>query len=311
MAHQATRRTGSVSCGGLWQCSFLNVPQLFAAPVLITFIVSKIHSILVNQTLLEKIADRDYARIVQHIGQFLLHETRSRNSDGVVLGLSGGVDSATLAYICGRTIQEQTLALLMPDTSVTPRSETDDAMRMISETGISHKLIDVGPIMDRYSERVSPDRMARGNLLARVRANILYYHANSTNCLVLGSSDRSEWLLGYFTKFGDGASDIAPIANLYKLQVRKAAEFLGVPQNVIQKKSSPHLWGDHTAEGELGATYEEIDAALYCLNEMGLSAEQAAAEAQLDIPLVERIRLACQRSGHKRALPARPEDLTP
>ena len=93
----------------------------------------------------------------------------------------------------------------------------------------------------------------KGILRARVRTNILYYYANSKNYLVLGSSDKSEYMIGYFTKFGDGASDMTPIISLYKLQVREIAKYLGVPENIISKKSSPHLWKDHEAEKELGA----------------------------------------------------------
>jgi NAD+ synthetase len=136
---------------------------------------------------------------------------------------------------------------------------------MISLLGLKYKLIDIAPIVNQYSQYIEPNEFSKGNLRARVRANILYYYANSKKYLVLGSSDKSEYLIGYFTKYGDGASDILPINSLYKLQIREIAKFLGVPQNIIEKKSSPHLWKSHEAEKELGITYEEIDSILYCI----------------------------------------------
>ena len=157
------------------------------------------------------------------------------------------------------------MAIIMPDTSITPQVETEDALKMIALTGIEYKLIDIKPIVNEYSMYLEPNDKSKGNLRARVRTNILYYYANAKNYLVLGSSDKSEYLIGYFTKFGDGASDITPIVSLYKLQVREIAKHLNVPANIIAKKSSPHLWKEHEAEDELGVTYEEIDVILHCL----------------------------------------------
>ena len=151
----------------------------------------------------------------------------------------------------------------MPDTEITPKLETEDAMKMISLTGIEYKLVDINPIVKEYSMYLEPNEKSKGNLRARIRTNILYYYANAKKYLVLGSSDKSEFMIGYFTKHGDGASDITPIISLYKLQVRAIAKHLGVPDNVISKKSSPHLWKEHEAENELGISYEEIDSVLY------------------------------------------------
>jgi len=104
-----------------------------------------------------------------------------------------------------------------------------------------------------------------GNLRARIRANIIYYYANLKNLLVLGTSDKSEYSIGYFTKFGDGCADLLPISNLYKTQIREFAKILEIPDNIITKKSSPNLWKDHDAEEEIGISYEEIDSILYCI----------------------------------------------
>ena len=123
---------------------------------------------------------------------------------------------------------------------------------------------------------------------------------------MLGSSDKSEYNIGYFTKFGDGASDITPIISLYKLQVREIAKYLGVPENVISKKSSPHLWKDHEAESELGTTYEEIDSILYCLIDKNMTVEETAKKTGIDETTVSKIYQLHQNSEHKRLLPQKP-----
>jgi NAD+ synthase len=217
------------------------------------------------------------------------------------------VDSAVLAYLCKRNLKEKTLAIIMPDTSITPKAETEDALKMIALTGIEYKLLDINPIVTEYTMYLEPNDMARGNLRARVRTNILYYYANAKNYLVLGSSDKSEYLIGYFTKFGDGASDLTPIISLYKLQVREIAKYLGVPENVISKKSSPHLWKEHEAEEELGVSYEEIDSILYCLFDKKLSVDETSKITQIEKSTIEKIQGLKMNSEHKR-LPAQKPD---
>lgn len=228
------------------------------------------------------------------------------NAKGLILGLSGGIDSAVLAYICKKKLGEKTIAIIMPDTSITPISETDDAMKMISLTGIKYKLIDIKPIVTEYGMYLEPNNKARGNLRARIRTNILYYYANAKNYLVLGSSDKSEYNIGYFTKYGDGASDITPIISLYKLQVREIAKFLNIPENIISKKSSPHLWKEHEAEIELGTTYEEIDSALYCMIDKKMTVDETSKITEIDKVIVSKIFQLNQNSEHKRSQPQKP-----
>ncbi len=259
-----------------------------------------------NQDIINEIKNQDYASITETIEKFLSEQIEKQHAKGVILGLSGGIDSAVLAYICKRKLKEKTLAIIMPDTSITP-TETEDALKMISLTGIEHKLIDIKPIVNEYSMYLEPNEKSRGNLRARVRTNILYYYANSKNYLVLGSSDKSEHLIGYFTKFGDGAADLTPIISLYKLQIREIAKYLGVPDNIISKKSSPHLWKDHEAEEELGASYEEIDSILYCLVEKKLSVDETVKITQIDKSTIEKIHELNRNSEHKR-LPAQKPD---
>jgi len=260
-----------------------------------------------NQDIIDEIKNQDYASITETIEKFLSEQIEKQHVKGVILGLSGGIDSAVLAYICKRKLKEKTLTIIMPDTSITPKMETEDALKMISLTGIEYKLIDIKPIVNEYTMYLEPNEKSRGNLRARVRTNILYYYANSKNYLVLGSSDKSEHLIGYFTKFGDGAADLTPIISLYKLQVREIAKYLGVPENIISKKSSPHLWKEHEAEEELGVSYEEIDSILYCLSDKKLSVEETSSITQIEKSIVEKIYELNINSEHKRLSAQKPD----
>jgi len=260
-----------------------------------------------NQDIIDEIKNQDYASITETIEKFLSEQIEKNHAKGIVLGLSGGIDSAVLAYLCKRKLKEKTLAIVMPDTSITPKIETEDALKMIALTGIEYKLVDIKPIVNEYTMYLEPNEKSRGNLRARVRTNILYYYANMKDYLVLGSSDKSEYQIGYFTKFGDGAADLTPIISLYKLQVREIAKYLGVPENIISKKSSPHLWKDHEAEEELGVSYEEIDSILYCLFEKKLSIEETSNIAQIEKSVVEKIYELNINSEHKRLSAQKPD----
>ena len=271
-----------------------------------TFIVTIYQDNLLNPDILKEITNKDYQKIAKNIEEFLADVIKKNKSDGVVFGLSGGIDSAVVAYLCSHIIKENTLAMIMPDTDITPRTETEDALKIIEHTGINYKLLDIKPIISEYSQYLEPNKRAKGNLRARIRTNILYYYANAKNYLVLGSSDKSEYLMGYFTKFGDGAADITPIISLYKLQVREIATFLEIPQNIISKKSSPYLWEGQTAEDEMGALYEEIDSILYCIYEKNMTTSDASTTTGIDATLAENIWQACQKSNHKRIHTYRP-----
>jgi len=253
-----------------------------------------------NKTLLQEIIKKDYQAIQSKIVRFLENEVSERQSSGFIFGLSGGIDSAVIASLCAVSLKEKSLALLMPDSKVTPQTDTEDALKIVDRFGFDYKLIDINLIHSEYSKYIEPNSLALGNLRARIRSNILYYYANSKNLLVLGSSDKSEYLIGYFTKFGDGASDLLPIVSLYKTQIREFAKFLGLPDSIISKKSSPNLWHGHTAEDEIGFSYEEIDLVLYCMTEKNLSLQETADLAQVDLSVVDKIHKLYKKSEHKR-----------
>jgi len=258
-----------------------------------------------NEQILEEIKNQDYTSITKKIEDFLKTQLEKSNSDGLILGLSGGIDSSVITFLCSRVLKEKTLALVMPDSKISPKEETEDALKIIDDLGINYKLLDINLIVSEYSKYIEPNERALGNLRARVRANILYYYANSKNLLVVGSSDKSEFLIGYFTKFGDGSADILPIVSLYKTQVREIAKFLGVPKNIIEKKSSPNLWKGHSAEEEIGVRYDEIDAILYCIIDKKLSIDDTIQATGIEKNTVDKINKLYNTTEHKRITAAK------
>ena len=255
-----------------------------------------------NQEILKEIIDQDYTKIQQDIETFLKNSVSQNKADGVIFGLSGGIDSVSVAYLAAKIFGKKALALVMPDSTISPSSETGDALKVVGELGLDYKLIDIDVIHKVYSNHLEPDERALGNLRARIRSNIIYYYANLKNFLVLGTSDKSEYSIGYFTKFGDGSADLLPISKLYKTQLREFAKMLGVPSNIITKKSSPNLWKEHIAEDELGITYEEIDSILYCL-EKRLSIDEIIKKTEIKRESVEKIYQMHENSWHKRLPP--------
>ena len=258
-----------------------------------------------NVEILNAITKQDYTQIQKNTELFLKEQLGKTNAKGFVFGLSGGIDSAVIASICAKSFRENSLALIMPDSKVSPKEETEDALYLVDNLHLNYKLIDINLIHSQFVNTLEPDQISLGNLRARIRSNILYYYANLNNYLVVGSSDKSEYLIGYFTKFGDGSADILPIVSLYKTQVRELAKHLGIKESIISKKSSPHLWHGHLAEEELGITYEEIDSILYCVIDKAMTREEAAKTIQMPIEKIQKIHQLYKNSEHKRILPPR------
>lgn len=256
-----------------------------------------------NPNILDEIVEQDYNSIQNKIGSFLVGEVSQRQAHGVVFGLSGGIDSAVIGMLCSKFLKDKSLALIMPDSKVTPKIDTEDAIKLVDKIGMEYKLIDIGFINKEYSKYLEPNPWAFGNLSARIRANILYYYANAKNYLVLGSSDKSEFLIGYFTKFGDGAADLLPIVSLYKTQTRQFAKFLGVPDSIISKKSSPSLWEGHVAETEIGLSYDEIDIILHCMVDKNFSVQETVNFTGIENSDVDKIYKMYKKNEHKRITP--------
>jgi NAD+ synthase len=241
-----------------------------------------------------------FEKIINSITDFIRKQVHDRESEGVVLGMSGGIDSSLAAVLAVNAIgPSKVFGLTMPDSKVTPKKETRQAQQLAITLGIEYKIIETGKIK-RQMLYLLPRRnvLAEGNLLSRIRMGLLYYYAGFKNRLVLGTGTKSELKLGYFTKYGDGAADLLPIADLYKSEVRKIGAYLSLPSSILKQESSPRLWENQTAESEIGLSYEEIDQVLKYLD--GRSNFDAPCP---DMKHIEKVIELMKRTEHKRSLP--------
>lgn len=226
---------------------------------------------------------------------------------GAVLGLSGGADSSVLATLSVKALgPNKVKALIMPDKESNPKSVTD-AVKVAEKLGLRYIKIQITPVIEAILKLFNEDyqtasKIPKGNIKARTRMILLYYLANKENLIVLGTSDRSEWLLGYFTKWGDAAADIYPLINLYKSQVRLLGDYLGLPEEIVWKPSSPDLWAGHKAVDELGADYDVIDKILYHYIDLKLDPQKIAEKLKINYSLVDAIVKRIQSNEHKRRI---------
>lgn len=234
---------------------------------------------------------------------FLRRELERFGFRKAVLNLSGGVDSALSCFLTAEALGgENVLALLLPYRTSTPES-AEHARQVIGLTGVSSKTIDITPMVEPYFEQYQQmSDVRRGNVMARMRMIVLYDHSVQWQGLPIGTSNKTELLLGYGTLFGDMASAVNPLGDLYKTQVRQLARAVGVPEAIIQKVPSADLWVGQTDEGELGFTYAEVDKLLYLLVDERYKTEEAIA-AGFDRQFVETVVQRMRASQFKRMPP--------
>jgi len=229
--------------------------------------------------------------LAQDVTGWIRHQVKLAGADGVVLGMSGGLDSSVTAILCKRALGASVRGLILPCHS-DPQDEAD-AHLVADRFDISTETIDLSGAFDLVVNILPPgDKLAEANVKPRLRMIVLYYYANNLGHLVVGSGNKSELMVGYFTKYGDGAVDLLPLGGLYKTQVRQVSTELGIPQRIIDKPPSAGLWRGQTDEDELGISYEELDRALIALQ-----------GSQEDVPgdsVVERVRRMVARTQHKR-----------
>jgi len=206
----------------------------------------------------------DTRQLVEKLISWIRDKVLSAGRKGIVVGMSGGLDSSVLAVLCQRAFPQSMLGVLMPCHS--SQEDGEHAQIVASKFSIPTRIVVLDTVFDTLlravaSDRVEPtaSRLAKANLKVRLRMLALYYFANQLKYMVAGASNRSELAIGYFTKYGDGGVDILPLGNLVKGQVKKLASFLGIPQQIIDKPPSAGLWQGQTDEGELGLSYEELD----------------------------------------------------
>ncbi len=187
----------------------------------------------------------------ERIAGWLKQEVRRAKADGIVVGMSGGVDSSVVAALSKEAVGDSMLALILPCYS--QARDGEDAERVAAQLQIPVARVDLSPMYDAFLSILSGENMiARANLKPRLRMITLYYHANLQNYVVAGTGNKSELMVGYFTKYGDGGVDLLPLGGLLKTQVRELAHRLGIPEDIIKKSPSAGLWEGQTDEGEMG-----------------------------------------------------------
>lgn len=218
--------------------------------------------------------ESERARIVN----FIRTQVAEAGRNMLIVNLSGGIDSALVAALCVEAVgRAHVKAMILPYATSNPESE-EHAELMVEKLGIASERFDitgmVRPLLERYPNM---DERRKGNIMARCRMIVAFDQSALLNGLVVGTSNRTETLLGYFTLYGDGAASLKPIAHLYKCQIRQLSRHMDIPEAIITKAPSADLWRGQTDEGELGFTYDEADQVLYLLTECGKSVEEIAA----------------------------------
>ncbi len=245
----------------------------------------------------------DEALTAKLLTGFIRDEVTKVGVKRLVLGLSGGIDSALSTYLAAKAMgPENVTGICMPYRLSNPQSEKD-ARAVAEASGINYEIVEITDQIDAYFERFpDADNLRRGNKMARERMTILYDHSAALGALVVGTSNKTELLLGYGTLFGDMASAVNPIGDLFKTQVRQISSSVGVPRGVIEKPPSADLWVGQTDEEELGLTYEEVDAILHYIIDLRYGREDIL-EKGFPADVVDGIQRLIQRSQYKRRLP--------
>lgn len=248
----------------------------------------------------------DTQKAVDAICNFIKTKLEESKTDGLVIGLSGGLDSSTVAYLCARVIEsDKILGLILPSETTSPK-DIDDAMLVADNLGIKYKNLHIDHLIEPFPKlcpQCSKSALANGNLKARTRMMLLYYHSNSMNRLVMGTGNKTELLVGYFTKYGDGGVDVLPIGDLYKTHVKEIAAYIGVPKNIIEKAPTAGLWTGQTDEEELGIKYELLDKILYLMADKNLSVSEVSKRLKIAEDEVLRIKNMVESSKHKLSSP--------
>jgi NAD+ synthase len=254
----------------------------------------------------------------EHITSFIREQYEAAGAGVGVVAISGGVDSSLTSHLAVEALGVENVYGLVLPSEVNREANMSDAERVAGELlGIEYDLIEIDPLVAAFCEanphveagddHTGTEQVAVGNLRARIRAVLSYFAANRRNGFVVGTGNRSEAAVGYFTKYGDGAVDCHPIATLYKQQVRQLARHVGVPEELAEKTPSAGLWPDQTDEGELGIEYDTLDSILALHVDGPLPMDATARTIGVDPDVVEKVQRLYEASAHKRNVPPGPE----
>lgn len=245
------------------------------------------------------------------IVDFIRNETHHAGVSGAVIGISGGIDSAlTTALTVEALGKENVLGIHMPELGLTPLEDSEDAKTLADLLGIEFRTIDISGIisalMDAIPDSELADRLCIGNLKARTRMSLLYFHANRMNRMVMGTGNKTEILLGYYTKYGDGGVDLEPIGGLYKTQVWELSRRLGIPESLLTKKPSAGLWAGQTDEADLGISYVRVDKVLSML-EANEESQTILNTLEISLKQLNSVLNRIEKNKHKRNSPPIPQ----
>lgn len=241
--------------------------------------------------------------VIPVLTAFLKDEVHKAGFRDVVFGLSGGIDSAIVAYLAVEAVGKDHVHPIIMPYKLSSQNSIDDAKRVVEDLDLAATMIDITPQIDAYfADKPDASALRRGNKMARERMSIIYDHSVVYRALALGTSNKTELLLGYGTQFGDLASALNPIGDLYKAQIREVAKCLSVPLSIQQKPPSADLWENQTDEGELGFTYEQADAILHLLVDERMSVDEVVDQG-FDRELVQSISRRITINQYKRRMP--------
>lgn len=245
----------------------------------------------------------DPEKIKNHLVHFIQDELKKAGFSRLVLGISGGLDSTVVAFLSAEAIgSDNVTGVILPYSESNPEN-IDDAEQIIKQLRINRRFVDTTPMIDAYfKNHPATDRNRKGNKIARERMSILYDISAELKALVIGTSNKSEILMGYGTLFGDLACALNPLGNLYKTQVRQLAFYLKVTDQIIAKPPSADLWKGQTDEGELGLTYEKLDTFLYYLIEQDYT-DKMLQEKGFSSDFIKTVKDKIARNAFKRSLP--------
>ena len=251
--------------------------------------------------------DLNWSKVKEKIRRFIKDYVEKSGAEGIVLGLSGGIDSSTTAALSALALDgDKVLGLLLPEQETHNTKDIKHAKLVAEKFGLKTQIIDITPTLGAFYNSIpifeTADKLCKGNIKARTRMIYVYYYANRLNLLVCGSSDKSEAMMGYFTKWGDIGADISPIMDLFKTQVRKLAQHIGVLKEILTKPASPALWPGQLAEEELGIKYETLDLILYGLEHF-MHPDEIAKQLDLKKESVDKIKHRWHYAEHKRRIP--------